>query len=174
MRTIANLIRQARADAGMTQAQLAVRADTSQPALARYEHGDVVPTLPTLERLLAACGQRLEIGARRARTARATTVRAQRGDDARELRRARPRLLAAARRHGVRRVRVFGSFARGEATAESDVDLLVDLDSARTLVDLVAFQDEAAAILKRPVDAATADMLKDRVRVDAERDAVAL
>ncbi len=35
-------------------------------------------------------------------------------------------ILAIAKRHGVTRVRVFGSFARGEAREDSDLDLLVD------------------------------------------------
>jgi len=38
----------------------------------------------------------------------------------------RAAILAMAARHGVRRVRVFGSFARGDATEDSDVDLLIE------------------------------------------------
>jgi predicted nucleotidyltransferase len=38
----------------------------------------------------------------------------------------RAAILAIAARHGVQRVRVFGSFARGEASATSDVDLLIE------------------------------------------------
>ncbi|WP_333245111.1 MULTISPECIES: nucleotidyltransferase domain-containing protein [unclassified Microcoleus] len=37
-------------------------------------------------------------------------------------------LLAIAQKHGACNVRVFGSVARGEATPESDIDLLVDYD----------------------------------------------
>ena len=38
-------------------------------------------------------------------------------------------ILAIAAKHGVRRVRVFGSFARGEAREDSDLDLLIDAGS---------------------------------------------
>ena len=38
----------------------------------------------------------------------------------------RDRILAIAAKHGVQRVRVFGSFARGDARADSDLDLLID------------------------------------------------
>jgi predicted nucleotidyltransferase len=38
----------------------------------------------------------------------------------------RAAILAIAARHGVRRVRVFGSFARGDAGQDSDIDLLID------------------------------------------------
>jgi predicted nucleotidyltransferase len=39
----------------------------------------------------------------------------------------RVRILALAKRHGVTRVRIFGSMARGDARPDSDVDLLVDV-----------------------------------------------
>ena len=40
----------------------------------------------------------------------------------------RSQILAIAQKHGAYNVRVFGSVARGEATPESDIDLLVDYD----------------------------------------------
>ena len=57
------LIRDARVAAGLTQRQLAERAGTSQPAIARYESAKSLPDIDTLHRLLAACGQRLELTA---------------------------------------------------------------------------------------------------------------
>jgi predicted nucleotidyltransferase len=44
----------------------------------------------------------------------------------------RDRILAIARRHGVTSVRVFGSFARGETTPNSDLDLLIEAGSQTT------------------------------------------
>jgi predicted nucleotidyltransferase len=52
------------------------------------------------------------------------------------------------------------------------VDLLVDLERGRTLLDLVALRREASELLDRPVDIATLDMLREPVRRAAERDAV--
>ena len=63
MTEVAALIKSARSVADLTQAELAERAGTSQSALARYETGVALPTLPTLGRLLAACGRRLEVSA---------------------------------------------------------------------------------------------------------------
>lgn len=94
----------------------------------------------------------------------ASSVRAQLGSRAQELRRKRRALIDVATTHGVTTLRVFGSLARGEATVASDVDLLVDLKPGKTLLDLAAFRREAAEILDTPVDVATVDMLKDRVR----------
>jgi transcriptional regulator with XRE-family HTH domain len=53
------LVREARARAGLTQAELAARAGTSQAAVARYERADVLPSLETLDRLVRACGLEL-------------------------------------------------------------------------------------------------------------------
>src|ERR1051326_61460 len=52
---------EARRAAGLSQRGLARRADTSQPAIARYESGAATPSLETLQRLLAACGRRLHL-----------------------------------------------------------------------------------------------------------------
>src|SRR5437867_4653904 len=86
------------------------------------------------------------------------------------LRRSRPRLQSAARRHGVRDLRVFGSIARGDETAESDVDLLVELDAGRTLLDLIGFQQDAEEILGVDVHVAAPRFLKQRVRSRAMRE----
>jgi predicted nucleotidyltransferase len=56
----------------------------------------------------------------------------------------------------------------------SDVDLLVDLEPGRTLLDLAAFRRDAQGVLGMPVDVATPDMLKDRVRERALAEALPL
>jgi predicted nucleotidyltransferase len=132
--------------------------------VARYETAAAIPSLATLERLLASCGQRLVLD-----SAPAPERRALNESVVRKHRRA---LLALAARHGARNVRIFGSTARGEAKPESDVDLLVDLEPGRTLLDLVGLGREAGKLLGRPVDVATEDMLRDRIRSDVDHDAV--
>jgi predicted nucleotidyltransferase/DNA-binding XRE family transcriptional regulator len=176
MANVATTLRHARKDANLSQTELAVRAGTSQPALARYETGVALPTLPTLERLLSACGRQLQINAPRSdgRPAQATSVRGRLGPHAESLRRQRRALLDAAEKYGVIKLRVFGSLARGESGAESDIDLLVDLKPGKTLVDLAGFRREAAEILDIPVDVATADMLKERIRDEVLSEALPL
>jgi len=56
-----SILRQIRRSAGLSQRQLAARAGTSQPAVARYERGVATPSWETLQRLAAACGRRLLI-----------------------------------------------------------------------------------------------------------------
>ena len=67
----AHLLRAARVRAGLTQAELARRAGTSQPVISAYEHGRRDPTVQTLARLLAAAGADLVLRAPEA--ARATS-----------------------------------------------------------------------------------------------------
>src|SRR4051812_33849772 len=61
MESLAPLVRRLRRSAGLSQRDLARRAATSQPAIARYERGAATPSWETVERLAAACGQRLQL-----------------------------------------------------------------------------------------------------------------
>jgi HTH-type transcriptional regulator/antitoxin HipB len=54
-------VRRRREELGLTQAQLAERAGLKQPAVARFEAGGTMPTIPMLERLAAALGLRLTV-----------------------------------------------------------------------------------------------------------------
>lgn len=95
-------------------------------------------------------------------------------DPAELLRRKRQAILDTARRWGVYNLRIFGSLARGQAKAGSDVDLLVDLKPGKTLLDLAGFQREVMDLLDIPIDVATPDMLKDHVRAEILRESLPL
>ena len=73
-------------------------------------------------------------------------------------------ILAVAQRHGASNVRVIGSTARNQARVDSDLDLLVDLEEGRTLLDHAALMLELEELLGRKVDVAVAGGLKERVR----------
>jgi predicted nucleotidyltransferase len=68
------------------------------------------------------------------------------------LRASREDVLAAAGTRGLSDVRLFGSVARGEAHAESDVDLLVHPGAEASVFDLAGFMAEVEAILGVKVD----------------------
>jgi predicted nucleotidyltransferase len=86
----------------------------------------------------------------------------------------REAILRIAARHGASDVRVFGSLARGDATADSDVDLLVNLEKGRSLFDLGALLEDLKALLGREVDVVTEKGLRARIRQRVLKEAVPL
>ena len=78
----------------------------------------------------------------------------------RRLRERRVELLAAAAHRGASNLRVFGSVARGDDLAGSDVDFLVDFESSRSLVDVAGLILDLQAILGVPVDVVEASTLR--------------
>jgi uncharacterized protein len=91
-----------------------------------------------------------------------------------DIRRDRDHLVAIAARHGARELRVFGSVARRQERASSDVDLLVRFDPGRSLLDLCALGDELTDALGRRVDVLTDAALSPYLRARIVSEAVAL
>jgi len=89
-----------------------------------------------------------------------------------ELRARRHEILQIAARHGARDVRIFGSVVRGEAGSGSDVDVLVDMEQGRSLLDLVAFWQDLEELLACKVDVVTdggiSPYLRDRIYAEAQ------
>ena len=83
----------------------------------------------------------------------------------------REEILALAARRGASNVRVFGSTARGENSADSDLDLLVSFEAGRSLLDLVGLKHDVEDLIRRPVDVVTdralSPYLRDRVLAEA-------
>lgn len=149
------LVRRARREAGLTQAELARRAATSQSAVAAYESGAKTPTVDTLERLLRAAGWRLGGGPAPTRRRRSARL-------ARMLREHRTAILAIAREHHASSVRVFGSTARGHESSSSDIDLLVDMDPGASLLDQVRLRRALMGLLGVEVDVVSSSGLLPR------------
>ena len=76
----------------------------------------------------------------------------------------RDTIIDIASRHGARNVRVFGSVARGDDRPASDLDLLVDMEPDRSLLDLVGLAQDLEALLHRNVDVVTHASLHDAIR----------
>ena len=86
----------------------------------------------------------------------------------------RSQILQIAARHGARKVRVFGSVARGTARRGSDIDFLVDMEEVRSLLDHAALIIDLERLLKRSVDVASERGLRRLVRKEVLKDAVVL
>ena len=84
----------------------------------------------------------------------------------------RTMILEIAAKHGARNVRLFGSVIRGEATAESDIDLLVDLGETLSPWFPVGLIRDLEALLNRKVDVVTEKSLhyfiRDRILAEAK------
>jgi predicted nucleotidyltransferase len=86
----------------------------------------------------------------------------------------REKIMRLAADCGARNIRVFGSVARGETDSRSDVDLLVDLEPGRSLLDLARLQRKLEQLLTVRVDVVSSRGLRDRVRETVLRDALPL
>ena len=83
-------------------------------------------------------------------------------------------ILTIASHHGARNVRVFGSVAKGEAAPLSDLDLLVDLEPGRSLMDLGGLLMDLQAQLGVRIDVATERMLRPEIRERVMAEAILL
>lgn len=90
------------------------------------------------------------------------------------LRLRRDEILRLADLHGARKVRLFGSVARGESRADSDVDFLVDMEPGRSLLDHVALRQDLEDLLGLEVDVVTEKALHWYIRDRVLREAVPL
>jgi predicted nucleotidyltransferase len=87
----------------------------------------------------------------------------------------REAIAAAAREYGARRIRVFGSVARGQETADSDVDFLVDLPRGYDLFkQRLPLAERLACITGRRVDLIPEHELNRHIRTDILAEAVDL
>jgi len=83
----------------------------------------------------------------------------------------RREIIQVAARRGATNVRLFGSLARGEAGAGSDVDLLVEMEEGRSLLDLSHLLQDMEELLGCPVHVVESEALhwaiRDRIMEEA-------
>jgi uncharacterized protein len=92
-----------------------------------------------------------------------------------ELRRERrAAIIDLARRHGARNIRVYGSVARGQANDGSDLDLLVEWEPDRSLLDVVGLKQDLEDLLGVTVDIGSERGLHWFIRDEVLREAVPL
>lgn len=86
----------------------------------------------------------------------------------------RNEILQLAHKYGARNVRMFGSVARGDAREDSDLDVLVDLESGRSLFDLGGLLMDLENLLGCRVDVVTAKGLRERIRSRVLKESIPL
>ncbi len=133
----------------MSQSQLARAARVSQPNLSACENGRRSPSLEVLDRI--------------ARALRGRALRVQQHRDA---------IRALVTEHHATTPRFFGSVARGDDEAGSDVDLLVEFTDEASLLDEVGLRLALRDLLQIDVDVVAADALRGAIRDRILREAV--
>ncbi|MDA8037885.1 MAG: helix-turn-helix transcriptional regulator [Actinomycetota bacterium] len=157
---VGRAVRLARQRAGLSQAQLARLAETSQGAVADYERGRKVPSFETFRRLLGAVGS-------------VVVVRHADGDefefdqslddpDVRVLWQRRSEVVACAAAYGATNLHL-GLPARGRA-ADDEVDLFAELPFRHSLDDLRAFESSLERLLSLRVTVHVLGDMTDRQR----------
>lgn len=91
-----------------------------------------------------------------------------------QLQERRAEIIAIAAKHGAYNVRIFGSVARNEADSASDLDLLVDMEPERSLLDLGGLLMDLQELLGCQVDVVTEKGLRGRIRERVLREATAI
>jgi predicted nucleotidyltransferase len=86
----------------------------------------------------------------------------------------RSQIVELAEKRGAHNIRVFGSIARGDQRSDSDIDLLVDFEPGRSLLDLTGLWLDLEAALGCKVDVVSSRGLRPRVAPEVMRDAISL
>lgn len=81
-----------------------------------------------------------------------------------QLQQQRHTILEVATAHGARIVKIFGSVGRGQATPESDLDLLVEFEPGYTLLNIIALKQDLEDLLGCTVDVVTEAALSPYIR----------
>lgn len=136
----------------MSQAELARAARVPQPNISAYENGRRQPSAEVLDRI-----RRALVGTLNER-----------------LFRHRDEIHRIVAEHHATAPRLFGSVARGEETATSDIDLLVDFTPEAGLLDEIGLRLALTDLLHVEVDVVASDTLRGEFRERVLREAVAL
>ena len=74
------------------------------------------------------------------------------------------KIFSILKKNNVIKASFFGSFARGEETRESDIDILVELPKDKSLLDFIHLKNELGDLLKQKVDLLTYNGINPRLK----------
>ena len=76
------------------------------------------------------------------------------------------------RKHGAKRIEIFGSLARGDATTKSDIDVIVEFKERKSLLELVGIEQELEEKLGKKIDLLTREAISpyliNRIKKEAK------
>ena len=136
-------LKELRKSRGMTQTQVGILAGMSKSQISRMENG-TLGSPETVDKVLAALGYEMVVDFRDIRPQEMTSIQ-------QILTVLKVYYLYNKDRLGIERLGVFGSFARGEETAESDIDIIVSLQEP-TLFRYAEIADHLKSVFGREID----------------------
>ena len=86
----------------------------------------------------------------------------------------RNRITTTAQQYGIQRAYLFGSYARGEAEHDSDIDICIEKGKIRTLLDLSGFYLDLEKSLQHKVDVVTTDGIDKDFKNEIEKEFVVI
>lgn len=72
--------------------------------------------------------------------------------------------------HGAKRIAIFGSYARGEETRESDLDILVEFSGRKSLLDIIGMEQDLSDIIGIKVDLLTERSIEPQIMSEIRKD----
>ena len=80
------------------------------------------------------------------------------------------RIVEILKKHGAIKIEIFGSYARGEATSESDIDLIVDFENRKSLLELVGIEQEIEDAVGIKIDLLTGNSISPYILERIKKD----
>lgn len=91
-----------------------------------------------------------------------------------ELRKYKYDILKIASVYGVKDLKIFGAVARGKEDEESDIDLVVEMESGKTLLDRLAFKLKLEDLLGKNVDVISIGALKGKLKENVLKEVISI
>lgn len=83
-------------------------------------------------------------------------------------------ILPVLKRYFIKRAAIFGSFAKGNISADSDVDLLIEPEKDFTIFKMLRLEEEISEIIKRKVDVVEYSALKPSIKKEVLLSAITI
>lgn len=74
------------------------------------------------------------------------------------------KIVPILKEYGIKKAGIFGSYARGDFTKKSDVDILIELDKKYSLWDLVGIKRKLEKVLKKKVDLVEYELIRKELK----------
>lgn len=84
------------------------------------------------------------------------------------------KVISILRKHGIKKILVFGSYARGEATPKSDLDLIVEFPKGTSLLDHIRIENDLIEKLKIKVDLISKNGISPYLKDDIMKEAIVI